>query len=113
MFFCQDVTDNRTRARSAHSLLLMCRDHSTPPLLVSKQGMGSLGFRWSYADNFGFLPSDANCTNVHLARLVAGVKRVGFTTYPLPEELHMFSDMNCHQPICIAMEQASGQDVSP
>ena len=32
-------------------------------------------FRWSYADNFGVLARGANCTNVHLACLIAGVQK--------------------------------------
>ena len=47
VFFCQDVTDHCTLAESADSLLLFYRDHSTPPLLGSKHGLGSHGFRWS------------------------------------------------------------------
>ena len=76
MFFFQDVTEHCTLARSADSPLFVCRDHSTPPLLGSKHGMGPLGFRWSYADNFGLLARGADCTNVHLARLIAGLKKV-------------------------------------
>ena len=53
MFFCQDVTDHCTLAGNADSPLFVCRDHSTPPLLGSKHGMGSLGFHWWYADNVG------------------------------------------------------------
>ena len=71
---------SRTTVRSLEVLILLsfiCRDHSAPPLLGSKHGMGSLGFRWSYADNFGVLARGANCTNVHLARLIAGVKKAG------------------------------------
>ena len=81
MFFCQDVTDHCTLAGSADSLLLVCRDHSTPPLLGSKHGMGSLGFRWSYADSFGVLPRGANCTDAHLARLIAGVQKADLDIY--------------------------------
>ena len=77
MFFCQDVTDHCTLAGSA----LWCRDHSTPPLLGSKHGMGSLGFRWSYADNNGVLATGANCTTVQLARLIAGVKKAGLDVH--------------------------------
>ena len=64
MFFCQDVTDHGTLAGGAGSPLFVC-DHSTPPLLGSKHGMGSLGFRWSYADIFGVLArgtSHCSCT---------------------------------------------------
>ena len=35
-----------------------------------------------------------------------------FMTYHLPAELQMFSDMRCHQPNCIAVEQANGWHVS-
>ena len=39
--------------------------------------MGSLGFRWSYADNFGVLTRGENCTDAHTARLNAEVKKAG------------------------------------
>ena len=54
MFFCQDVTDHCTLAESSDSHIFVCRDHSAPPLLGGKRGMGSLGFRWSYADIWWF-----------------------------------------------------------
>ena len=41
MFLCQDVTDHCTLAGSADSSLVVCRDHSTPPLLGSKHGIAS------------------------------------------------------------------------
>ena len=44
-------------------------------IAARKHGLGSLGFRWSYADNFGGLVRGANCTNFHLARLIAGVQK--------------------------------------
>ena len=62
-------------ARSADFPLFVCRDHSTPPLLGSRHGMGSVGFRWSYADDLGVLGRCANCTHHHLARLIAGVQK--------------------------------------
>ena len=73
MVICQDVTDHCTLAESEGSPLFVCREHSTPALLGCKHGIGSLGFRWSYVDNFGVLARGANCTNVHLVRLIAGV----------------------------------------
>ena len=85
LFFCKGVTDHRTLARSADSPLIVCREHSTPPLLGSIHGMGSVGFRWSYADNLGVLARGANSTDVHLARLIAGVQKAGLDvscTYP-------------------------------
>ena len=45
MCFCQDVTDKCTLAGSADSPLFVGRDHSAPPLLGSKHGTGSVGFR--------------------------------------------------------------------
>ena len=45
MFFCQVVMDNCTLAGRAGSPLFICRDHSPRPLLGSRHGMGSLGFR--------------------------------------------------------------------
>ena len=49
--------------------------------LGSEYGYGSLGFLWSYADNFGVLARGENCTNVHLARLIAGVKKAGLDVH--------------------------------
>ena len=69
---------SRTTVRSLDVLSLLffiCRDHSTPPLLGSKHGMRSAGFRCSYADNLEVLARGANCTNAHLARLIAGVQK--------------------------------------
>ena len=53
VFFPQDVTDHCTLAGRGHSPLFTYDDQSAPPLLGRKRGMGSLGFRWSYAGNFG------------------------------------------------------------
>ena len=78
MFFGQDVTDHCTLSGSADSHLFVCRDHSKPLLLGSKHGMGSRGFRWSYADNFWVL---ARCNDVHLARLIAGVQKAGLDVH--------------------------------
>ena len=80
---CQDVTDHCTLSGSADSLLLVCRDHSTSPLLGSKHGMGSLCFRWSYADNFWVLARVENCTNFHLARLIAGVQKASLDVHDI------------------------------
>ena len=74
MSFCQDVADHCT---------LVCHGHSTPPLLGSKHGMGSDGFRWSYADNFGILALGANCTDIHLAHNIAGVQKAGLDVLKL------------------------------
>ena len=38
----RDVTDHCTLTGSPDSHLPVCRDHSTPPLLVCKHGMGSV-----------------------------------------------------------------------
>ena len=72
-----------TLAGSGDSPLLVCRDHSTPPLLGSKHGLGSEGFRWWFADNIGVLARGANCTNVHLARLMAGVQKAGLDVHDI------------------------------
>ena len=82
MFLCQDVTDHCTLAGSADSPLFCC-DQSTPPLLGGEHGMGSLGFRWSYADNFWVRTRGSNCTNVHLARLMARVKKAGLDVHDI------------------------------
>ena len=41
--------------------LFVCRGHSTPPLFGSKHGMGSVGFRWPYADILRVLARGAYC----------------------------------------------------
>ena len=81
MFFCQDVTDHCTLTTCAHYHLFVCRDHSTPPLRSSQCGLGSDGFRWSQAGNLGSLARGANCTNVHLAHLIAGVQGDGLDVH--------------------------------
>ena len=80
---CQDVTDHCTLAGSADSPLCICRDHAAPPLLDTKRAMGSFGFQWSYADNFWVLARGANCTDVHLARLVAGLRKAGLDVHDM------------------------------
>ena len=82
-FFLGDVSDHCTHARSVDSPLFVCRDHSAPRLLGSKHGMGSVGFRWSYADILRVLARGANCTNVHLARLIASVQKVGLDVHDI------------------------------
>ena len=67
MFFCQDVADHCTLTESADSLLFVCRDHSTP-LLSGRQGMGSLGFRWSHADNFWVFGIAPTCISLVSSR---------------------------------------------
>ena len=46
---------------------------------------------------FGVLVPGTNHTNVHLARLIAAIKRLvsTFTTHPLPANVQMFSVMKC------------------
>ena len=84
----------------------VCRDHSAPPLLGSKHGMGSRGFRWSCADILGeVLARGENCTDVRLARRVAALQK---TTYPLPTGVPMFSVVKFLQPKRIEVERASG-----
>ena len=106
---CSSVKMSRTTvlSRSADSSLLICRDHSTPPLLSSEHGMGSLGFRWSYADHLRVLDRGENCTEVHLARLIAGVKGAGLEAHDI-FTLRCSLVVRCHQPTRIAVEQASG-----
>ena len=70
-------------SRTADSPLVACRGHSAPPLLGSRRGMGYLGFCWSYADNFGVLARGANCTNVHLEHLFAGVKKASLDVHDI------------------------------
>ena len=114
---CSFVKMSRIIAPSQEMLTLLSLfavQNSTPLLLGSRQGVGSLDFRWSFADNFWVLARGVNCTNVHLARLIAVVNEFVsmFMTYPLQAELQMFSDMRCHKPNCVAVEQANGQHVS-
>ena len=79
VYFCQDVTHHCVLAESADSPLFVCHDYATPPLLGCKHGMGSLGFRWY----FGVLTGGANCTNVHLARLIVCVKGDGLDVHDI------------------------------
>ena len=72
---CSFVKMSRTTVRSLEVLIFFIRRDSAPPLLGSNHGMASLGFLWSYADNFGVLARGANCINVRLARVIAGAKR--------------------------------------
>ena len=65
MCFCQDVADHCTLAGSADFPPVVCRDRSTPPLLGSEHGLGSAGFRWSCADNFGCIGSRRTLHNGH------------------------------------------------
>ena len=67
---------SRTIARSREVLTLTFS-------FVGTTGMGSRGIRWSYADNFGVLARDANCTHVHLARLIAGVQKPGLHVHDI------------------------------
>ena len=88
IFFCQDATDNCTLAGSADSHIFTCRDLSTPPLLGRTRGMGSVGFRWSYAGNF----AAPTTPNVHLARLHASVKKAGLDVH------YIYLSSNAEQP---------------
>ena len=66
---CSFVKMSRTTVHSLEVLILVmiCRDHSTSPLLGCKHRMGFLGFLWSYADNLWVLVRGENCTDVRLA----------------------------------------------
>ena len=109
-FFLGDSFLSRCRGSlhargSADSPLFVCRDHSTPPLLGSKHGLGSAGFRWSYADNFWVvLARGANCTNVHLV-----YRKPASMPYPLRAEVQM---LKCLRPTHIAVERANGYHAS-
>ena len=46
-------------------------------------GMGSLGFSWSYVDNFGILVYNRNNTNVRLAYLIEGVQKAGLDVHDI------------------------------
>ena len=61
--FSQDVTDHSNMVHG------------------SKHGLGSDGFHWSNADNLVVLARRANCTYVHLARLVAGFPKAGLDVH--------------------------------
>ena len=95
-------------AEHADSLLFICRNHRTPPLLGGKHCMGCLGFRWSYADNVWVLACSANCTDAHLARLIAGAKKASLDVHDVllaSGIVQMFSVMTCLRPTCTAMER--------
>ena len=84
MFFCQDATNHCTLSESCDTPLFICRDHSAPPLLVCKHGVGLRGFRCSFANNFGALAGGAKCTNVHLALVTAGVQKARLDVHDKP-----------------------------
>ena len=72
MFFCQDVTDHCTLAGSAESPLFVCRRCSAANMAWDRLvSVGRLLTIW------GFWARGENCTNVHLARLVAGLQKAG------------------------------------
>ena len=79
---------SRTVARSQGVLILFFSFVVTTPhpLLRSKHGMGSVGFRWRYAHNFGLLVRGASCTNVpsHASLQVNRESFSMFTTQPMP-----------------------------
>ena len=68
--------------------------------------MGSLGFRWSYNDNFGVLARGANCTNVHLARLIVGVEKAGLDAH-VPCKRKCLGYEVSPANTCIAVERAT------
>ena len=45
--------------------------------------MGSDGYRWAYAGDFWVLARGADCTDVHLARLIAGVLKAGLDVHDI------------------------------
>ena len=64
--------------------LIVCRDHSTPPLFGSKHGMGSRGSRWSHADNLRCTGSRCKPALMFiLARLIAGVQKAGLDVHDI------------------------------
>ena len=90
MFFCHGSLHARG---SGHYPLFVCRDHSTPPLLICKRGTGSAGFRSSHADIFGFWFAAQTALTLisHVSLQVYRKVASMFTTYPLPAEVHMFA----------------------
>ena len=50
--FCHEVKDRCTLSAGTDSPLFVFRDHSAPPLTGCKRGLGSAGFRWSFAGKF-------------------------------------------------------------
>ena len=77
---CFSVLLSRTTVRSREVLILLFlsrRDHSAPPVLGSQTC--ARGSAWHSVGRtltiLGVLARCADCTNVHLARLIAGVQR--------------------------------------
>ena len=64
-FFVGEVITALTGSADSH--LFVCRDHSVPSLLSSKRGLGSVGFRWSYAH----------------ARLISGVQKASLDVHDI------------------------------
>ena len=72
---------SRTTVRSREVLILLfvCRDHSTPPLVnMAWDRMVSVGRTLTIWE---VLVRGANCTNVHLARLIAGLQKAGLNVH--------------------------------
>ena len=66
MFHCQDVTNHCTLVGDTDYPLFVCHDQSTLQLPGSQHGKGSLGFRWSWAENFGVHSPGANCPSIRV-----------------------------------------------
>ena len=72
-----------TLAGNANSPFVFAATTFAPLLPVSEHGLVSLGFRWSFADNFGVLDRGADCTKVHIVRLFAGVRKAGLDVHDM------------------------------
>ena len=111
MFFCQDVTDHWTLSGSADYPLFVCRDHSTPPLLGSKHGVGgrlvSVG-RMLTILGYCLAAQAARTFILHVSLRVNKESVSMFTTYPAPRRVPIFSIMKFLQTTRIAVERANG-----
>ena len=79
---CFSVKISRATARSRDLLPFVLPFVMSTPLHTTgvwKQTWH--GIRWSYADNFGVLARGADCTNVRLARLIAGVQKASLDVH--------------------------------
>ena len=103
---------SRITARSRAVLTLLFLFAVTRPhhrCLVANMALDPLASVGGMLTILDVLARGADCTNVHLARLIAGVKKAVsmLTTYPLPAEVQMFSAMKCLRPTRIAVRHAN------
>ena len=88
-FFLGDVFSVKTSrivALSLEGLTVLCVSARTTPHHRCSDANTSWVFsRWSDAHNYGVLDRGIDCTNVHFARLMAGVKGAGLNIHDISQ----------------------------